>query len=172
MHFHRAKPARPAPTGPKPMLDMVQLPIFRVQYRKLEAYFCRVFGWDEFDFLMAAGCAPGLIPEYIVTPDLPPSSDASRRADGLCNGRRTRDVPLILTVLCRDGYIPTGKYIVDTRPETPPIERYKALLRKTQTPESQECRAFRAAHRHDREFTQIAAEIDAQVLQVLRELKQ
>ncbi|MFZ5833154.1 MAG: hypothetical protein ACOY3P_23960 [Planctomycetota bacterium] len=151
---------------------MVQLPIFRVHYRTLEDYFCRVFRWDEFDFLMASGAAPGLVPEYNISPDLPPSGDASQRADALRSGRRTRDVSLILTVLCRDGYIPAGKYIVDTRPLTPPIEKYKALLRQTGTPESKECRDFRAAHRHDKGFTRKAAEIDTQVLQMLKEMKQ
>jgi len=55
-------------------------------------------------------------------------------------------VPLILTVLCADGCIPARRYIIDTRPETPPIEHYKAVLRKTGSPLSAECIAFRDAH--------------------------
>jgi hypothetical protein len=171
MHYHK-KPTHSAPTGPKPKLKMVQLPIFRVHYRKLEDYFCRVFRWDRFDFLMASGATPGLVPEYNVGPDLPLTSDARQQADALRNGRRTRNIPLILTVLCRDGYIPAGKYLVDTHPLTPPIERYKALLRQTGTPESKECRDFRAAHRHDKRFTRKAAQIDTQVLQILKDMEQ
>jgi len=147
---------------------MVQLPIFRVHYRRLEDYLCRVFRFDGFDFLRASGAVPGLVPEYQIGPDLPPSSDAARRADSIRSGRRTQDVSLILTVLCRDGYIPAGRYIIDTRPLTPPIEKYKTLLRQTGTPESKECRDFRAAHRHDKSFMRLAAEIDTQVLSVLR----
>lgn len=172
MHFHREKPARPAPRGPKPTLKMTQLPIFRVHYRALEDYFCRVFGWGEFDLLASEGCTPGLVPEYTVTSNLPPASDASRRAQGIRGGRRTRNVSLILTVLCQDGYIPAGRYIVDTRAETPPLETYRELLQRTSTPESKECRAFRASHRHDQNFTRVAAEMDSQVMQALRELKQ
>jgi len=170
-HFHREKTlAAPSPTGPKPKLEMEQLPIFRVHCRKLEAYFCQVFHWDNFDFLMATGTTPGLAPEYRVGTPLSPGGDAARRASMLRSGRQTREVALILSVLCTDGYIPAGTYTVDTRPETPPLEIYKALLRKTGTPESKECREFRAAHRHDRDFTRTAAGIDTQVLQTLKEM--
>jgi hypothetical protein len=77
-------------------------------------------------------------------------------------------VALILNVLCLDGLIPAGKYIIDTRPETPRIEHYKALLRKTGNPLSADCIAFRDAHRQDRAFTRLAAEIDTAVLDALR----
>jgi hypothetical protein len=143
------------------------LPIFRVHYRKLEDYLCRIFRFDGFDFLRASGAVPGLVPEYQIGPDLPPSGDAAGRAESVRNGKRTH-VPLMLTVLCRDGYIPAGKYLIDTRPETPPIETYKALLRQTGTPESNECRDFRAAYRHDKAFTRLAAEIDTLALSALR----
>lgn len=170
-HFHRGKPPAPTPAGPKPKLDMVQLPIFRVHYRKLEAYLCQVFHFDGFDFLRASGACPGLVPEYMIGPNLPPSGDAQHRASAIRAGRRTHDVGLILTVLCADGYIPAGKYIIDTKPETPPLEQYKALLRRTRTPESEECRKFRAAHRHDKHFTRVVAEIDTQVLAALKEMQ-
>ena len=147
---------------------MVQLPIFRVHYRRLEEYLARVYRIEGFDFLLASGAAPGLVPEYAVSPTLPPSEDARRRADAIRAGRRTRDMPLILNVLCLDGFIPSGKYLIDTRPEKLPIEHYKALLRKTGNPLSAECIAFRDAHRQDRAFTRLAAEIDTTVLNVLR----
>jgi len=104
-----------------------------------------------------------------VAPSLPPSEDAQRRADAIRSGRRTRDVALILAVLCIDGYIPAGQYIIDTRPETPPIEQYKTLLRKTGNPLSAECIALRNAHRQDRAFTRLTAEIDTAILDALRE---
>jgi hypothetical protein len=170
-HFHRDKTPATPPAGPKPKLDMVQLPIFRVHYRKLENYLCRVFHFDEYDFLRASGACPGLVPEYLVGSILPPSGDAQRCADAIRAGRRTQDVSLLLTVLCQDGYIPAGKYIIDTRPEPSPLEQYKALLRKTRTPESEECRRFRAVYRQDKTFTRRVAEIDTQVLQVLKEMQ-
>ena len=146
---------------------MVQLPIFRVRYRRLEEYLAKVYRMEGFDFLLASGAAPGLVPEYAVSPLLPRSEHARRRADAIRTGRRTRDVPLILNVLCLDGLIPAGKYVIDTRPETPPIEHYKALLRKTGSRLSAECIAFRDAHQRDRAFTRLAAEIDTAVLKIL-----
>jgi hypothetical protein len=169
-HFHREQPpAKTLAVGPKPVLEMVQLPIFRVRYRRLEDYLARVYRMEGFDFLLASGAVPGLVPEYAVSPTLPASEDARRRADAIRTGRRTRDVALILNVLCLDGFIPAGKYLIDTRPEMPPIEHYKALLRKSGIPLSAECIAFRDAHRQDRAFTRFAAEIDTAVLNALRE---
>jgi len=171
-HFHREQPPTKTPAaGPKPKLEMMQLPIFRVHYRRLEEYVARVYRMKGFDFLTASGACPGLVPEYAVSPTLPPSSDAQRQADAIRTGRRTRNVSLILNVLCVDGYIPAGKYIIDTRPEPLPIEQYRALLRKTGTPQSQECVAFRQSRRSDKAFIRLAAEIDNQVLAVLRQQK-
>jgi hypothetical protein len=168
-HFHREQPPAKTPAaGPKPKLEMVQLPIFRVHYRRLEEYLAKVYRTEGFDFLLASGAAPGLVPEYAVSPTLPPSEDARKRADAIRAGRRTQNVGLILNVLCIDGFIPAGTYIIDTRPETPPIERYKALLQKTCNPLSAECVAFRDAHRHHRAFTRIVAEIDTAALKALR----
>jgi len=168
-HFHRERiPAKITAAGPRPILEMTQLPIFRVRYRRLEEYLAKVYRMEGFDFLVASGTAPGLVPEYAVSPTLPLCEDAQRRADAIRAGRRTRDVPLILNVLCLDGLIPTGKYIIDTRPEKPPIEHYKALLRKTGNPLSAECITFRDAHRQDRAFTLVAAEVDTAVLNALR----
>ena len=173
-HFHREQPPAktPAPAaGPKPRLEMVQLPIFRVHYRRLEDYLVTVYHMTEFDFLKASGAGPGLVPEYGVSAVLPPAQDAPRRADAIRAGRRTQDVPLILTTLCIDGYIPAGKYIIDTRPEPSAIDYYRALLRRTGTPESKECIAFRQSRRSDKAFIRLAAEIDNQVLAVLRQQK-
>jgi len=168
-HFHREQPPAKAPAaGPKPTLPMVQLPIFRVHYRRLEEYLAKVYRMVGFDFLRATGAGPGLVPEYAVSPVLPPALDAARQAEAIRAGRRTQNVSLILNVLCIDGYIPPGKYIIDTRPETPPIEKYKVLLRQTGTPESKECSAFRQSRRGDKAFIRLAAEIDNQVLAVLR----
>jgi hypothetical protein len=168
-YFHREQPPAKNPTaGPKPVLPMVQLPIFRVHYRRLEDYLAKVYRMEDFDFLRATGAGPGLVPEYAVSPALPPALDAARQAEAIRAGRRTQNVGLILNVLCIDGYIPAGRYIIDTRPEPSPIDQYRALLRRTGTPESKECCDFRGAHRGDRTFIRLAAEIDTQVFAVLR----
>ena len=172
-HFHRERiPAKTPAAGPKPVLEMVQLPIFRVHYRRLEEYLAKVYRMEDFDFLLASGAAPGLVPEYAVSAALPPSEDARRRADAIRAGRRTRDVALILNVLCLDGCIPAGKYIIDTRPE-PAVPRPipGLLLRQTGTPESEECMRLPARPPSDKTFIRLAAEIDTQMLAALRQQK-
>jgi len=166
-HIHHTKLAtHPAPRVNKPVLNMVQLPIFRVHYRTLEAYLCRVLHFPDYDFLLATGTVPGLVPEFNVGPTI--SDNRIRRANAARQGQRTHDVDLLLALLCHDGYIPAGKYIIDTRPEKPAIEVYKALLQATGTPEAEECRDFRLTHCHDRHFVQLAATIDTQILELLR----
>jgi hypothetical protein len=166
MHDHRQRPAvSPRQCGQKPVLSMVQLPIYRVRQRHLEAYLATVYRMDEFDFLMAAGATPGMCVEYAVSPTLPPAGTAVDQADRIRRGRRTRNVGLILNVLCLDGYIPAGKYIIDTRPEPPPAQVYRALLIETRNPNDPRCAAFRREHRDHRAFTQLAAQMDKAVLE-------
>ena len=69
------------------------------------------------------------MPEYAVSPVLPPALDAARQAEAIRAGRRTQNVSLILNVLCIDGYIPAGKYIIDTRPE--PSLTWAGVLRES-----------------------------------------
>jgi len=171
-HFHHNQPptktaATSQAIGPKPKLAMVQLPIFRVHYRRLEEYLAKVYQMEGFDFLKASGITPGMVPEYGISAALPPSHDAQRRADAIRTGRRTHDVPMILTTLCADGFIPAGKYIIDTRREQSAIDQYRTILRQTGTPESKECIDFQQVRRGDKAFIRLAAEIDNQVLAVL-----
>ena len=86
--------------------------------------------------------------------------EGKKRKSGKGEGARSWDVDadkcdhpfFLLNVLCLDGFIPAGKYIIGTRPEPSPIEQYRALLRQTGTPESKECIAFRRAHHSDKTF--------------------
>ena len=59
-HFHREKaPATPPAAAPRPVLEMVQQPIFRVHYRRLEEYLAKVYRMEDFDFLRATGRRTG-----------------------------------------------------------------------------------------------------------------
>lgn len=97
---------------PKPKLEMLVLPVFRVKYRKLEEYIAAVYRF-EFDFLFATGQVAGQCPEYQITGKIEGHAWLDRAHELRC-GVRTRDVSLILNVLAADGFIPTGKYIIDT----------------------------------------------------------
>ena len=144
----------------KPTLPMVQLPVYRVRRRHLEAYLAKVYRMDGFDFLLAVGATPGICPEYRVSPGLPPALSAQQEANRIRRGKRTRNVALILNVLCLDGYIPAGQYTIDTHPEPPPGQVYRTLLIETGDPAHPRCVAFKYEHRHNRAFTRLATEMD------------
>ena len=163
-HHRPPTTSLPRQNSPKPTLQMTQLPVYRVKQRHLEAHLARVYRMDGFDFGRAAGTTPGMCPEYIVRPALPPAGSAHQEADRIRQGHKSRNVSLILNVLCLDGYIPAGHYIIDTHPEPPPGQVYRALLLKTGDPGHPECVAFRREHRHERAFTQLAAQMDKTVL--------
>jgi len=168
-HNHSNPPPRWPADKPKPKLKMAQLPIYRVHYRHLEAYLVEVYRMREFDFFLATGVTPGMAPEYNVVPELPPAWECEQRANKIRAGRRTKDVSLILTVLCIDGFIPAGTYVIDTRKPTPPIDVYRALLQQTRDPLDPKCVKYRETHQSDQEFTKKAAELDHAVIEWLRE---
>ncbi len=99
------------PKDPKPKLKALIVPVFRVRYRDLEAYIKQVFGFN-FDLLFSTGSVNGLCLEYQLSGKSPQVT--SRQANDLRCGQRSRNLPLILEVLVADGYIPAGKYIIDT----------------------------------------------------------
>jgi hypothetical protein len=158
----------PRQNDPKPTLQMTQLPVYRVKQRHLEAYLAKVYRMDGFDFLLAAGATPGMCPEYRVSPALPPAWSAQQEADRIRRGHPLRNVGLILNVLCLDGCIPAGQYTIDTHPEPPPGQVYRALLMKTADPKHPDCVGFKRAHRQDKPFTQLAAQMDKAVWEARR----
>jgi hypothetical protein len=154
------------PTNPKPTLEMVHLPVFRVHYKNLEAYIRAVFGFD-FDFLMAAGVGQGVGVDYRIKGVLE-SLAWEQRAQDLRKGRRTKDVPLILNVLAIDGYVPTGLYTISTHPIPNPIDTYTFMLRSCGNPLAPECIAFKAKHAGDKGFTERAAMMDKAITEALK----
>ena len=172
MHHRRPTPAAtPRPNGPKPVLPMIHLAVYRVKQRHLEDFLARVYRMDGFNFARATGATPGMCPEYHVSPALPATYPATQEADRIRRGQRTGNVPLILNVLCLDGYIPAGRYTIDTHPDPPPGQVYRALLIDTGDPNHPRCAAFRREHRSNRAFTQLAVQMDKAVLEAQREQK-
>ncbi len=97
-------------------------------------------------------------------PKLPLSWHAQQEADRIRQGHKSGNVPLILQTLYLDGYIRAGHFVIDTHPEPPPAQVYRALLAKTGDANHPECVAFRRDHRRDRAFTQLAVQMDRTVL--------
>lgn len=153
---------------PKPKLTMIHLPHFRVHHSDLETYLGTIYRMRGFDFFKATGLTPGLIPEYSVTGALPPAFESKNKAAKIRHGQRTGDIALILNVLCLDGFVPAGHYLIDTKPKPKPIEVYRALLEKHRDPLASECVRFRDKHRGTPGFRKQAAAFDKAVADWLR----
>jgi hypothetical protein len=167
-HTYRQQSGPPI-SREKPVLEMVQLPVFRVRLRHLEDFLRKVYRLEGFDFLAATGGVAGATYEYSVQAALPPGPNALRRADAIRRGQRTQNVPLILNVLCLDGYVPAGRYLIDTRPEASAIHQYRNLLQATGDPLAAVCLAFKEAHRREKLFTQQAARMDKSIIEMRKD---
>lgn len=160
-NFH--KPAHKMPTAPKPVLEVFQVPVFRVHHTKLEAYVKKVFGF-EYDLLLGAGVTEGQCLEIDVDGKLP-GGEWERRANELRLGTRTKSLVLILAVLAHDRYIQPGKYIIPTYKLPDPTTVYTELLRRTEDPAHPDCVKFKNTHKGDKVFQQRARVLDERVLE-------
>ena len=134
------------PSDPKPKLKAKVIPVFRVHYQDLEQYIHDVYGF-EYDFLFATGCVNGMCPEYQVTGVIPVAM--AKQVRDLRLGQRTRNLTLIVNLLVADGYIPAGKYIIDTHKRPDPTNIYHDLLLRTHDPLAAECLRFKEEHKGD-----------------------
>jgi len=133
-------------------------PICRVHYQDLEAYLTQIYHFGSFNILKAAGVVNEIFPEYRIRGVIPPHlQDKAKRIRA---GHAGRDLNLILAVLCSDGHIPAGHYVLDTHKRPKPIKIYEILLRRTLNPRHPECVRFRERHRGDRHFCKKVRIID------------
>lgn len=156
--------AAPFFKGEKPVLEMQQLPVFRLHHSKLLPYLKKVYRTDEFDFLIAAGVTAGAVVEYNITGHVPKGRDWDYRVDQIRSGRRVNRYPdLVLNLLCREGFIPKGQYLIETKPLINAIDVYRRLLEQTKDADDERCVEFRLAHGGTPQFDERAAILDARV---------
>lgn len=151
------KATRATRKSKEPTLKAALIPVYRVHYEDLEKYIEEVFGFD-YDFLFATGYVAGMCPEYQVTGVIP--SIMSKQVSDLRSGQRTRNVNLIVNLLAADGYIPCGKYVIDTHQRPDPISVYRNLLLKTRDSSSTECRRFKTDYGDDAELMKRVRSLD------------
>jgi len=172
---HRRRVYTPKPIrewkGPKPKLPMTVTFVCRVHFRVLETYLAKVYRMRDYDARLASGAAGDMAPEYIVTGTLPPAVNMAQQVDNIRRGRRTRDLGLILNVLCVDGFIPVGKYVIDISEDRQPINRYAEELNESHDPASPGCVDLKKRHREDREFMKRAKMLDQLMITAKRELE-
>ena len=153
---------------PRKSLPIAYIPPFhRVHYRALEAYLARVYRLTGFNILKAAGATHGLYPEYLVQGVIP--RDLQAQAGRIRTGAHYSNLSLILTVLCADGHIPAGRYVIDTQREPEPLEVYKTLLQRTLDPLDPKCVRFKEKYRGNSHFRKKARIIDRSLVEWLKQ---
>ncbi len=156
--------------GGKPKLSMSVLAMFRVNYRDLEKYLKLVYKMGGYSVKTATGTRGGGTPEIDVTGSLPAVANICQLIDNIRLGRRTRNLGLILDLLCKDGFIPAGKYIIDTNEIKSPIDTYAYLLNDTQDCLNPRCLAFKEEFNDDANFLKRATVLDSKLLRHQEEL--
>ncbi len=170
----RYRPMKPVQAwkGPKPKLPMTVSLVCRVHFRELEAYLDKVYKMRDYDVRLATGARGDMVPEYTVDGVVPPAANMGQQIDSIRRGRRTRDLNMILNVLCIDGFIPIGMYVIDTAEDLEPIKTYVVLLNQNHDPLAPPCIALKEKHKHDKDFVQAAKALELRVLEAKRQAEE
>jgi hypothetical protein len=126
----------------------------------------------DYDVRLATGARGGMVPEFTVTGELPPAANMCQQTDNIRRGRLTRDLGLILNVLCVDGFIPVGTYTIDTTEDQTPIHTYSELLNRNYDPLHPACISLKEKHKHDKDFMRLAKELERLVLEAKRQAEE
>ena len=163
----RYKPLKPVPPwkGPKPKLPMGVTLICRVHFRDLQKYLEKIFKIRDYDVQRNTGARASMTPEFDVTGILPDTPNIWQQVDNIRRGRSERNLGLILNLLCKDGFIPAGKYIIVMTPEAAPLDEYRDALHQSGDPSSAECIAIKRANQKDRNFTKQVAMLDRRLIE-------
>jgi hypothetical protein len=106
-----------------------------------------------------------MTPEFNVTGSLPDTPNLWQQVDNIRRGRCERNLGLILDILCKDGFIPAGKYIIDMTPGIDPLDAYRDALHATGDPLDVECMTIKRENKADREFMKQATMLDRKVIE-------
>ena len=148
---------------------MRMTPTCRVHFKDLEAYLAKVYRMQDYDIHRATGARADMAPEFIITGIPPTLNNLKQQMDNIRRGRKTRSVGLILNVLCIDGFIPVGKYVIDMTERVKPLDKYRKALYQTQDPLSDECLKIREKHKGDRKFIQQIAVLNKRISEIKTE---
>ena len=170
---HRSNPRPPTPvkpwTGPKPTLNMQIISTCRVHYKDLEVYLCKVFRMKHCDVLSITGSRGAMTPEIVVDGVIRDIGNLGQQLVDIRGGRQIRNLSLALNLLCKDGFIPKGLYIVDTTPLEKPIELYRRALNRVHTSFDAECLRIKNKNRKDARFMRQATLLDTKLIALQKE---
>ena len=112
-----------------------------------------------------------MTPEFIVTGILPDTPNIWQQVDSIRRGQRERNLGLILNLLCKDGFIPVGKYVIDMSVGESPLDQYRTALYHTSDPLDVRCMKIKTENKADREFIKQAAMLDKRVMEYKSKLR-
>jgi hypothetical protein len=124
-----------------------------------------------YDIRRSTGARADMTPEFTVTGILPDTPNLWQQVDNIRRGRSERNLGLILDLLCKDGFIPAGRYIIDMSTGPDPLDSYRDALHRTSDPLDVECMKIKEANRGDKDFTKQAAMLDKKVIEYQSKLK-
>jgi hypothetical protein len=133
----------------------------------LEAYIYKVFKIRDFDIAKATGARGDMSPEFHVTGVLPPANNIRQQVENVRRGRENRRLWLILDILCMDGFIPRGLYIVNIEQRESPVDEYLRIVNETHDKDGFRCRELKRVHAKDKDFLIKINSIDKQLARLL-----
>ena len=102
---------------------------------------------------------------------MPNTPNLWQQIDNIRRGRSERNLGLILNLLCKDGFINKGKYVIDMTPGPNPLDSYRDALHQTNDPLSEEWMKIKETNKGDKEFVKGAAMLDNRVAEYQSKLK-
>ena len=170
-HLKRYRPPKPVKRweGPKPRLKMTITPHCRVHFRVLEAYIAKVLKIKGYDVRNATGARGAMTPEFAVTGVLPPANNMPQQVYDIRCGFGTRNLGLILDILCLDGFIQPGIYVIDMTEEGNPIEEYRKVLNDSHDLLDPRCLKIKEKNRGDKNFAKRVKTLDEQLMKLKQE---
>jgi len=158
--------------GQKPALPMITIPVYVVHYRQLERYIEKIYKMEEYSIGTATGARGDMTPEVDVTGVLPSIHNLGQLVDNIRRGRRTRNLKMIMDLLCQDGFIPIGKYTIDMSKVKEPVEKYAEVLSDSQDCLDRRCVALKEANKNDVGFMRQVKILDDKLLKHQEQLAQ
>jgi hypothetical protein len=147
-------------------------PICRVLAKDLEAYLRKVYRTRDCDVRAITGARGAMTPEFVVDGILGDVNNLGQQIFDIRQGYRIRNLRLALNLLCKDGFIPKGIYIIDTAVGEKPVEAYRRALNESHDPLNVECIRIKEENRRDRDFMRQAVLLDKRVLALQKEQEQ
>ena len=117
---------------------------YKVTHTNLERFLNKKYG-IEFDFKKATGRAYPDCVEYVVTGKLSDPLGVRHQIARARKGRCSRNAAILLNLLCADGFIPAGKYVVKVERVIDYQGWYLKLLEQYGV-DSPECLEFQNTH--------------------------